>query len=199
VSQSKALAFFDQHFAPKLAGRGPTMRAVFVEMLTREHPRIIETGSLRRAGNWRGDGQSTLVWDLLARDIGAHVTSIDIDANVIATAGAATTHIRYIHDDSIATLRNQSGSVDLLYLDSFDVDPKNPMPAAMHQMFEFTAAVHLLTPRTIVLLDDCMTHEDGNIVGKGMLLTRYLRHVGAQIFAQGALQIAWQRCVVPTA
>ena len=50
--------------------------AAIAELLP-EGCRIIETGTVRQIDNWEGDGQSTIVWDTLATNLGGTVTTIE--------------------------------------------------------------------------------------------------------------------------
>jgi hypothetical protein len=67
---------FRSHFRPRLGKRADGFAAIF-EALTAGPPRplIIETGCLRIPGNWEGDGQSTFMFDALARARGGRKRS----------------------------------------------------------------------------------------------------------------------------
>lgn len=140
--------------------------------------RIVETGSVRKAGNWMGDGQSTVVWDQVAKVLGGHVTTVDIDpigAELVTELGLANTTA--ITANSLPTLRALSQRVDLLYLDSFDIDFAEPEPAQHHHLREIVAAWHLMRHGSLVAVDD-NTDESG----KG-------KKVGEFLEAHGAIEI----------
>ena len=148
---------------------------------------IVETGSIRELGNWEGDGQSTIVWDTLATERGGSVITIDIDpigAQLIAELGLQSTTA--IVGDSLEVIPTLSGPVDFLYLDSFDVNFHDPLPAAAHHLAELTAALDLLRPGSIVAVDD---NIEG--VGKGSEVAWFLEGHGAPEIVSGYVR-AWR-------
>lgn len=54
-----------------------------------------------------------------------------------------------------------NGIIDVLYLDSYDYNPDDPLPAQLHQVAELGAAWSKLTDKSLILIDDC------NIKGGG--------------------------------
>ena len=158
--------------------------AAIAELLP-EGCRIIETGTVRQIDNWEGDGQSTIVWDTLATNLGGTVTTIDIDpigAELVAELELqATTAMVGNSLDVIPTL---TGHADLLYLDSFDVDFENPLPAAAHHLSELMAALNLLAPGSLVAVDD---NEDDQ--GKGSEVAWFLAEHGAVEIVRGYVRV----------
>ena len=158
--------------------------ATIAELLP-EGCRIIETGTVRQIDNWEGDGQSTIVWDTLATNLGGTVTTIDIDpigAELVAELELqATTAIVGNSLDVIPTL---TGHADLLYLDSFDVDFENPLPAAAHHLSELMAALNLLAPGSLVAVDD---NQDDQ--GKGSEVAWFLAEHGAVEIVRGYVRV----------
>lgn len=158
--------------------------ATIAELLP-EGCRIIETGTVRQIDNWEGDGQSTIVWDTLATNLGGTVTTIDIDpigAELVAELELqATTAIVGNSLDVIPTL---TGHADLLYLDSFDVDFENPLPAAAHHLSELMAALNLLAPGSLVAADDNRDDQ-----GKGSEVAWFLAEHGAVEIVRGYVRV----------
>ena len=158
--------------------------ATIAELLP-EGCRIIETGTVRQIDNWEGDGQSTIVWDTLATNLGGTVTTIDIDpigAELVAELELqATTAIVGNSLDVIPTL---TGHADLLYLDSFDVDFENPLPAAAHHLSELMAALNLLAPGSLVAVDDNRDDQ-----GKGSEVAWFLAEHGAVEIVRGYVRV----------
>jgi predicted O-methyltransferase YrrM len=132
---------------------------------------IVETGTVRFAGNWDGDGQSTVVWNAYAEQLGGHVTTIDLDpvgAELVEQMGLANTIA--ITGDSLEVLPTLTVSqIDFLYLDSFDVDWDNTTPAAEHHLAELKIVWPLLKPGSIVAVDD---NRNGH--GKGELVAAHM-------------------------
>ena len=158
--------------------------ATIAELLP-EGCRIIETGTVRQIDNWEGDGQSTIVWDTLATNLGGTVTTIDINpigAELVAELELqATTAIVGNSLDVIPTL---TGHADLLYLDSFDVDFENPLPAAAHHLSELMAALNLLAPGSLVAVDDNRDDQ-----GKGSEVAWFLAEHGAVEIVRGYVRV----------
>ena len=158
--------------------------AAIAELLP-EGCHIIETGTVRQIDNWEGDGQSTIVWDTLATNLGGTVTTIDIDpigAELVAELELqATTAIVGNSLDVIPTL---TGHADLLYLDSFDVDFENPLPAAAHHLSELMAALNPLAPGSLVAVDD---NQDDQ--GKGSEVAWFLAEHGAVEIVRGYVRV----------
>jgi len=185
---------FSGYFRQRLDKRAEGFAAIF-EALPRTHGDllVIETGCMRLPGNWLGDGQSTFIFDALARDGAGLFFSIDITLESIDTARRAcssATHL--IHNDSVAALHALSRATptkaSLLYLDSYDVDPDNPLPSAIHHMLELTAARPLIGSGTIVCVDD---YGIGGRGGKGMILDRFFSSIRAQVVYSG-YQKVWR-------
>ena len=158
--------------------------AAIAELLP-EGCRIIETGTVRQIDNWEGDGQSTIVWNTLATNLGGTVTTIDINpigAELVAELELqATTAIVGNSLDVIPTL---TGHADLLYLDSFDVDFENPLPAAAHHLSELMAALNLLAPGSLVAVDDNQDEQ-----GKGSEVAWFLAEHGAVEIVRGYVRV----------
>jgi energy-coupling factor transporter ATP-binding protein EcfA2 len=168
----------------KLVAELTDVASTIAELLG-EGCRIVETGTVRDLGNWEGDGQSTIVWDQLATDLGGTVTTIDINplgAELVAELGLQATTA--IVGDSLDVIPTLSGHCDFLYLDSFDVDFENPQPAAAHHLSELMAALNLLAPGSIVAVDD---NQDDQ--GKGSEVAWFLAEHGANEIVRGYVRV----------
>ena len=76
--------------------------------------------------------------------------------------------------------------IDLLYLDSYDLDWNNPIPSALHHMKELCAIISKLKKGCIILIDD-----NNNNIGKGQFVSNFLDNIGAkQLFSE--YQIAYE-------
>lgn len=180
---------FDIAYLPKLGIRAPTFRAVIREAVSRKIKSIVETGCMRKEDNWEGDGQSTIIWtDYIKWNSGSFL-SIDIDEAAIELVRKVCPDAASIVGDSVTTLAKSGPVIDLLYLDSFDVDMANAGPAAMHCLFEFCAARPRLRTGSIVFIDDSPMGPDG-VGGKGAFVHKWFQHLGVQPFTWG-YQIAF--------
>jgi hypothetical protein len=78
---------------------------------------------------------------------------------------------------------------NLLYLDSYDLDPQNPMPSAIHHAMQLIAAQPLIGPGTLVCVDDYNVGPQAG--GKGLLLDRYSSAIRAEVLHSG-YQKVWR-------
>jgi hypothetical protein len=99
-------------------------------------------------------------------------------------------------------------TIDLLYLDSFDLDMTYWQPSAIHHLKELAVAIRALRADSLVVVDDCpstadFTLEDNNTInfvtspkigGKGRLVAEFANSIGAKcIFAD--YQAGWTNMV----
>jgi hypothetical protein len=186
---------FDRFFSPRLRARAEGFAAIFRALPPPpEKLLIVETGCLRIPRNWEGDGQSTFMFDALARVRGGFFFSVDVNIESIETARkACSSSTNLVLGDSVATLHNLAAlfarPANLLYLDSYDLDPQNPMPSAIHHAMELFAASPLIGPGTIVCVDDYGVGSQTG--GKGLLLDPYFSAIRAEILHSG-YQKAWR-------
>ena len=185
---------FEKFFQPQLALRAEGFQTIFDTVLSlHERPLIIETGCLRIPGNWGGDGQSTFMFDALVSERHGQLFSIDVTLESIDTARhACSSATQLICNDSVAALDALADliarPVSLLYLDSFDLDIRDPLPSAIHHLMELTAARPLIGSGTVVCIDDYAV--SGQKGGKGMLVDRFCSQIRMATLYSG-YQKAW--------
>lgn len=193
---------FDSEWGPRLGPRRDTFRAMF-DFLARKKPSghlIVETGCARTADNWEGDGQSTVLFDRFAEVHGGEVLTVDLSPEACAYARSVTGRrttvstgdsVPFLHDLA-ARLRREGRGIDLLYLDSFDWDPGNPLPSALHHLKELCAIAPALGGGTLVVVDDSFHQlrgfraggnnfvllEDQGIAGKAKYVAEYFAQLG---------------------
>lgn len=201
-------AWFDAEARPRLVGRADTFAKMFEHLDRLDRPvTIVETGCARRdptlAESWEGDGCSTILFDRYAvAHPGSLVYSVDKDqAAVIACKQNVSRATSVACRDSVAFLRSLAGSAmgiraDLLYLDSFDFAPSDPLPSAIHHHEELMAAMPMIAPRSLVVVDDSPVTLDENqhaeVGGKGAIVARHMAMCGAD-FAFCSYQTGWTR------
>jgi len=161
---------------------------------------IVETGCVRKEGNWEGDGQSTVLFDkyVTMRQHGGTVTSIDIDhAATNVCRGLVSNAVHVISGDSVTWLKQIARNmrpVDLLYLDSFDLDTSESLTCEVHHVNELIAALPMVRPHTLVVVDDSPIKMNDwgmiSVTGKGALVARHAVENGAELqFAK--YQVGW--------
>lgn len=156
-------------------------------------PIIVETGCIRQADNWIGDGMSTLIWDALVQERGgAAVCSCDISLEAVAFARSQASRCAQISCVSSVPWLNlmPAESIDLLYLDSVDVDFSDHHEGALHALCELTAAWRALESGALVAVDDNIV-ENGEHRGKGAYVARYFQKLGITPIFQG-YQWVWR-------
>lgn len=199
--------FFDQDARPRLGMRADTFAAMFSYLDRFNRPvGIVETGCVRRKDNWEGDGQSTLLFDKYAEyHRGSFVHTVDIDKDATAICSAMVSKRVSVHTgDSVAFLKSLDVfPIDLLYLNSFDLDMNYPLPSAIHHLKELVAIAPMISSETLVVVDDSPTAliavPDGKdqfktlgrrIAGKGQLIAEYAEAIGVKPYFVG-YQCGW--------
>lgn len=198
--------FFNTQAAPNLGLREQTFRRMFEYLDARPGAiRIVETGCARQAGNWAGDGQSTVLFDkyISCRDQDSTCFTVDISlASVTECRKLVSSRVEVTQEDSVSYLwrlsteLSASGqTIDLLYLDSFDLDSVHWVPSAIHHLKELTAVIRSIDEDTLVVVDDCpqtghFVLGDANTVqfiakpsvgGKGRLIAEFAEACGAEL------------------
>ena len=146
-------------------------------------PTIVETGCIRSVDDY-GAGYSTMIWELLSREMDLRVLSIDNNPVNVAFARRHCPRVAFRCFDSVAALAELDERVDLLYLDSYDLDQTNPHPSALHHILELCASVNLLERGALVAVDD-----NYDTVGKGMYVDRFMEATGRPCVFAGVQRI----------
>jgi hypothetical protein len=156
---------------------------------------IVETGTTRIPDNWEGDGQSTRIWDMFIQEYNGRAISVDLcpySCEVAKTLVSDKVSVEC--SDSIEFLHRftEKGDIDLLYLDSYDIDFNNPHNSSFHHIKELTSVFSSLSPSCIIAVDDNI-----GTVGKGKYVREFLESVGYKVIYDG-YQIVLQRSPIYT-
>ena len=168
---------------PGLYCRAQGFDIMFEHLLGRAAPyHIIETGTMRKPGNWK-DGCSAMLFTEFVDAYSGTVRSVDIDpaACQASAAAIASPNFSVTCSDSVSWLNQQTdlGQVALFYLDSYDVKWDNDTPSAQHHLREFQAIEPYITPGTMVAIDDNARRvQDGSRTGKARMIVEYLEQKG---------------------
>lgn len=202
--------YFDS-IAGALLQREISFRKTFQYLDTIAEPvTIVETGCVRDRNPWAltGEGHSTILFDryVQARADGSHVFSVDINEKAVEVCRSLVSDAVNVHaGDSVPHLNKLSQlmaqygrKINLLYLDSFDVDYEYWFPSASHHLKELLSAWRAVDRQTLVVVDDCPTTAnlvgDGGdgyqfdkffkprVGGKGRLIAEYAEQTGAEMF-----------------
>lgn len=175
----------------QLAGpqRGKTFRKAAEFILEHNCRRLVETGTYRGIP---GDGQSTLILALLAKELAGELLSIELNSEPIAMAKTLletndlAQWVNLSQGDSVIGLSLQTEFIRFAYLDSYDHDPSNPGPCQRHQLAEIGAIYGKMVAPCAILLDDNVP-ETG---GKTALSAAFLKERGWTLAAE-AYQLLW--------
>jgi hypothetical protein len=116
----------------------------------------IETGGSQ---NW-GDGMVGYYFACLANKTKGKFYSVDINPELESKVYEAynkidpSLKITHITDDSLNLLKDPPYMPNLVHLDSWDVDIKNPLPSALHGWREFEAIESKMPLGSIIVIDD---------------------------------------------
>ena len=161
----------------------------YLESLKHDYYVIVETGTVRTFGEYE-DGQSTILFDEFVNYHDGVVYTVDIDPKCkeIVTEHCSK-KVKAYTGDSIEFLRNLEVEprIDLLYLDSMDIDWDNPAESMEHHFKEFSSVLHSLKDKCLILSDDNALKKP---VGKGMLVDTYFKNAGVERFIDG-FQLGW--------
>lgn len=177
--------------------RGNGFLLMFQKLLEKQQQeyRIIETGTLRKPGNWK-DGQSAKLFTDFVEAHNGTVRSVDIDPEAVSVANTFIKSPKFSShcSDSVKFLQEQTDldQVDLFYLDSWDVKWENDTDSAEHHLKEFMAIEKFLKPGAVVAIDDnSRLLADNRRTGKGRRIVEYLEIKG-KMPIYDAYQIIYQ-------
>jgi predicted O-methyltransferase YrrM len=151
---------------------------------------IVETGTVRIAGNW-GDGLSTVIFGDYCQRVGGRLWTCDISKKNIKISKRVTKgykeYINYIVSDSVQFLQSFPHQIDFLYLDSLDTrrnletksKKREVYKAQQHNLNEFQVIEHRLHKDSIVFIDDFFPK-----VGKPLYTVPYMQENGWKLLTE---------------
>jgi hypothetical protein len=128
------------------------------------------------------DGASTFIFDLFVNSYNGCVLSVDINKkNVKDAKEIVSNKTKIFQMDSVKFLWNlpKNYSIDLLYLDSFDLELDNPHPSSLHHLKELCAVIKNLK-NTIIVIDDHKVSSNQKI-SKGAYVKDFMLQIGAKL------------------
>lgn len=212
--------FFNEVAEPRLDKRERTFRQMFEYLDLFDRPvTLVETGCARDMYGWQGDGLSTRLFDQYVqhRDDGSFCISVDLNPAAVEFCKSMVSPRTLVHEaDSVNFLANlvkafqsEGRWIDLLYLDSMDVDFQYWQASASHHLKELTVCMTRLHSDSLVVVDDSPSITsitnlpDGSfevglhelrISGKGTLIAQVAEALGAKpLFIQ--YQVGWTQFV----
>lgn len=118
-----------------------------------QNPNLFETGTSAYGID------STRLFDLLAVKTKGKLISVDLSARPSNSLRfQLSSQSKLFVGDSVSFIENELGkyfsTVDLCYLDSWDVDWENPKPSELHGLSEFHSLKPFLKSGSVILIDD---------------------------------------------
>jgi len=177
---------------PRLGSRADGFQKIFQHLNGVQNPIIIETGTYREEDNYTGDGCSTLLFDNYVSCHGGQLISVDIDPEACELAATSTSdNAEIVESDSVEFLGTLDGRCDLLYLDSYNITNwNNDWAPAAHHLKELFAAKNIISPGTLIVVDDNVKTPQGKRLGKGRLIYELMESLGIPCFID-AYQVGW--------
>ena len=206
--------FSSKFFAKMLQPAGPTspvrdratsLSLVF-ELLDQKKVKdffIVETGCMRADHGQLAlgdDGASTYIFDDFINYYDGEVASVDINPNNVAHAQKLVSDRTTVYcSDSVEFLWNipEKRKIDLLYLDSYDFEPDNPIPSQKHHLKELTAVMKNLKKGSIIMVDDNANTPEFEWFtkiaqgGKAGFVKEFMKDIGAELLLD-EYQIIWR-------
>lgn len=129
-----------------------TFKKLFEEMKGLKNPYILESGIASAGTN------STYLFNEYVRKYGGLFWSVDINPALVREhQGNMCPGTQLICDDSVHFFTNWTKTHDLvnvIYLDSYDLDFYNPAPSANHGLAEYKSLMPVIKKDTLMLIDD---------------------------------------------
>tara|TARA_Y100001963_G_C6684368_1_gene401457 strand:- start:347 stop:991 length:645 start_codon:yes stop_codon:yes gene_type:complete len=207
--------FSSKFFARLLNPAGPqnpvrdraTSFEIIFELLDQKEDKnflIVETGCMR-ADHGRlalgDDGASTYIFDDFINYYDGEVVSVDINPASVEHARSMVSERTTVNcQDSVEFLwdLDAKNKIDFLYLDSFDLDPNNPVPSQLHHVKELCACMKNLKKGTIIAVDDHLNTPEfdqyrSTLVqgGKARFIEDFMKNINAELLHDG-YQIVWR-------
>jgi hypothetical protein len=131
-----------------------TFKELFKNMLEIKEPIILETG-IASAGTY-----STYLFNEYIKKYGGRFWSVDLNPNLIENnKGNMCPGTTLVHNDSVSFIKEwvntkENKHVDVVYLDSYDLDWYDYNPSALHGLNEFLALKPVIKKNSLLLIDD---------------------------------------------
>jgi hypothetical protein len=129
-----------------------TFKKLFEQMNGMKNAHILESGIASAGIN------STYLFNEYVRKYGGFFWSVDINSQLVKKhQGNMCPATQLICDDSVSFFKKWSKShdvVNVIYLDSYDLDFYDPTPSAKHGLAEYNSLIPVIKKDTLLLIDD---------------------------------------------
>jgi hypothetical protein len=161
------------------------------DQLQRESCGIVETGTLREPGNWKGDGQSTRLWQWLREKKKGIAVSVDLDSRACLLASRECLKVHVHCSDSVIFLRSFFPfEITLLYLDTLEWGRTagDEVDCWMNQVAELASIWAKLPKGCLIASDDSQSKDRG----KPVLTRRLFEALGIEPVYDGYI-VCWKK------
>ena len=169
-------------FTNPVRNRADNFQFIFEYLEKIESPVIIETGVMRGDHGdmaFGDDGCSTFLFDQFINIHGGSFTTVDISENNCNHARSKISNKSTVTcSDSIPFLWNFQEKVDMVYLDSYDIQFKNPVPSQVHHIKELACLLKNLKKGSLIVIDDHDAFFTNGQIGKGTLVKEFMAQIG---------------------
>ena len=163
-----------------------------------QYPLIVETGVCSKNSTYELTGMSTFIWDAVSAHTSGTVQCVDADADNCRFSKQNTSDKTMVYcGDSVQFLDYKereydklSRKIDLLYLDTYELDLENLHQMAQHHVYELMAIKSALRPGTLICIDNHVI-ENNNYVGPGVYVEEFMRHLNKPMRYKGT-QWIWE-------
>ena len=169
-------------FTNPVRNRADNFQFIFEYLEKIESPVIVETGVMRGDHGdmaFGDDGCSTFLFDQFINIHGGSFTTVDISENNCNHARSKISNKSTVTcSDSIPFLWNFQEKVDMVYLDSYDIEFKNPVPSQVHHIKELACLLKNLKKGSLIVIDDHDAFFTNGQIGKGTLVKEFMAQIG---------------------
>jgi hypothetical protein len=132
----------------------------------------------------------------LIKEYGGTFKSVDINESLLNSSIALynkfypNLNIEHYKMDSIKFLQEYNGTPNLVHLDSWDLDLKNPVPSMLHGWLEFEAIRHKMPSGSICVIDDNFfkgTWVEWNYLYNDNVINKEVININYEIVGKGSL------------
>lgn len=184
---------WEKEFRPKLRDtrRWHGFSHVAKALSVKNQPKIFEVGCIRVKDAWESDGQSTMVWDWIAKKSGGQCLSFDLVEDHVALARLTCPNVQSYVGEGIFTLaRNDyriAENLDILFLDGMDFTGPHAYNAWISHIGMLAAAWPRLKKGCLLVIDDCVDDNEG----KHVMIKDFFRRMGNRPIVESYMHI-WE-------
>lgn len=190
--------YYDLEFVGKRHKQLDIVYNLLSENLNFDKLEIIETGASQNLE----DGCFGLFFCKLAQNSNGSFSSVDNSPIVVEKSKKIYKKyfdlfdVNHYVQDSVEFLKNYQGFPNLIHLDSWDLDLKDPIASMLHGWLEFNAIKDKMPIGSIVIIDDNFmkdTWVEWNWSYEEKFLNSEIIHISYEIVGKGSLVYHWAK------